>query len=295
MAESTGCGRAIWSTPALACAVGAVFRQRQPQHLLPASSAAQAAAKAAPCSGAGRASSCALRRAENTSAATAGQSTAASAGEIDADCTRAQRQHRHAPGRHNSNSAARPGCAAAARGAVAPAGGQTGQRVQLRAQPLPRQGPAPGQRCAPAAAFRQRPATRRACSAQRSQRGTPPGRRRPWLGASRSIECAADVLALHHQRQWPQQRAIAHLAVVQHRGARPTSTCAPMSTRPIFITRSSNKCVCGPDQAFSTLPSPMRTQSYSVTSVVSSTTPRPIWQPSRRRSPTAKRRAAQKS
>ena len=48
----------------------------------------------------------------------------------------------------------------------------------------------------------------------------------------------------------------------------PTLTPAPIRTWPIFMTRSSNRWVCGPDQACSTA-SPMATQSYSVTSVVS--------------------------
>ena len=63
----------------------------------------------------------------------------------------------------------------------------------------------------------------------------------------------------------------------------PTVTRAPMSTRPIFMTRSSNRCVCGPDHAFSSASSPMLTQSNSVRSVVFIQTFLPMRAPSKRR------------
>ena len=62
----------------------------------------------------------------------------------------------------------------------------------------------------------------------------------------------------------------------------PTLTPAPIRTWPIFMTRSSNRWVCGPDQACSTASSPMATQSYSVTSVVSMKTRLPMRAPMQR-------------
>ncbi|MNV54026.1 hypothetical protein D3C71_1461970 [compost metagenome] len=55
-----------------------------------------------------------------------------------------------------------------------------------------------------------------------------------------------------------------------------------MRTGPIFMTRSSNRWVCGPDQACSTASSPIETQSYSVTSVVSMNTRLPMRAPMQR-------------
>ena len=63
----------------------------------------------------------------------------------------------------------------------------------------------------------------------------------------------------------------------------PRVTRLPIFTWSIFITRSSNRCVCGQHMAFSSLYSPICTQSNSVMSVVSRYTPRSMRAPSSRK------------